>query len=171
MPAIRHAPRRRKEVKDIVKMFRRFNRLHFRSVIPLPRIVLSTRLKRAGQVTYSRWLMEISVPYHNRYGWGRELERTVKHEMIHLYLRRKGLDPGHTAEFREWCRHIGAFFHCKDFSGPDRYVYRCPRGHRIRTKRRLARPMSCARCDAERYNPNHRFVLERELRAPKRLAA
>lgn len=171
MPATKIPRRKRKDVKDIVKMFRRFNRLYFRSVIPLPRIKLSNRLKRAGQVTYATRLMEISIPYHDRYGWGRELARTLKHEMIHLYLHRKGRNPGHTEEFRTWCRHIGAFYHCKDFSGPDRYLYRCPSGHVFRAKRRITRAMSCARCDAERYNPRYRFALERELRPAKRLAA
>ncbi len=162
--------RRRAEVKDIVRMFRHVNRLHFRSAIPLPGIVLSRRLKRAGQVLYRRWRMEISIPYHDRYGWGRELERTLKHEMIHLYLYRKGRDPSHTEEFRAWCKHIGAFFYCKDYSSPDRYVYSCPNGHRVRAKRRLS-SVSCARCDSERYNPRFRLILVRVLHPPVRRAA
>lgn len=164
MPIQNLPNRRRREAKDIMKMFRHFNRLYFRSVIPLPRIAFSKRLKRAGQVTYRKNLMEISIPYHDRYGWGRELARTVKHEMIHLYLYRKGRNPGHTREFREWCRHTGAFFYCKDFSSPDRYIYRCPNDHRVRAKK-IWKRVSCARCDGERYNPRYRFILFRTLPA------
>jgi hypothetical protein len=90
--------------------------------------------------------------------------------MIHLYLYRKGRDPSHTEEFRAWCEHIGAFFYCKDYSSPDRYVYVCPNGHRIRAKRRLS-SVSCARCDSECYNPRFRLALVRVLRPPLRRAA
>jgi predicted SprT family Zn-dependent metalloprotease len=152
-----------KTEKEILELFRRFNRRYFRSCIPAPRVFLSSRLKRAGQVDYNTWQMDISPSYHDAFGWGRELERTVKHEMIHLYLYLQGRDSNHTEEFRKWCEKTGAFFYCRDYSAPDRYLYACPNGHQVRSKRRMT-AMSCSRCDAESFNPRFRLVMERVLR-------
>lgn len=154
-----------RDLLEIQALFEQFNAEHFGGLVPKVEIHLSRRLKRAGQVCYETRQLDLSVSYHEKFGWGEELEKTLKHEMIHLYLATTGKDPGHTPEFKTWCKKTGAMIHCQDFSRPNRYVYGCPRGHMIYTKRKMDRSTSCVRCD-KHYNPLFKIKLIKDLEAP-----
>lgn len=154
--------RQRKDPAEILDLFRRINRRYFDGDLREPRILLSARLKRAGMVYLDRRELVLSIPYHDRYGWGRELIGTLKHEMIHMWLAHLRRPAGHTRAFHELCRAISAPRYCRPFSRPYRYLYTCPRGHDVKARRKLPNS-SCARCDA-RYNHRYRLTLRRALR-------
>jgi predicted SprT family Zn-dependent metalloprotease len=127
--------------------FRELNREFFGGAIPEPELVLSRRLRLSGyvQVRAERWRLVLSIPYHDRYGWDGELEGTLKHEMVHLYLKLRRRPFGHTREFRRLCRQIGGRDYSRPMPRPFRYVYECPqcrRTYRYRVRVRLA----CAAC-------------------------
>ena len=68
------------------------------------------------------------MPYHDRFGWGREAADTLLHEMIHLWLKQNRLPSGHSREFRALAGRLG-----------------CPRYARRMPPRRLLR-YRCAAC-------------------------
>lgn len=149
----------REEVRD---RFEGLNRRWFGGLLPTPRIRFSSRMLRAGAVFLDRPEVVLSVPYHDRHGWGEELDGTLKHEMVHMWLDFRGRPSGHTEEFYGLCSKIGAPHYCRHFGRPYKYVYRCPNGHEVQARRKL-RHHSCAICSGE-YDPRFPLRLARRLR-------
>ena len=127
----------------------------------------------AGRVVYAPWEMSISIPYHNRFGWDTELQDTVKHEMVHLYLKTINRPPWHTVEFKVICRVIGATFHAKPMPAPDRYEWQCPCCKVvISTRRRISRSaclVCCEKYNNGKYTAQFNFILLRDLRNTEQL--
>lgn len=89
------------------------------------KIEISNRLRiTAGKVIY--WpdgskTLRLSKKYHDRFGWGRELDETLKHELIHLLGIR-----GHSFQFQKMAWRIGAERYCKaPDERPTEIVYEC----------------------------------------------
>jgi len=84
--------------------------------------------------------------------------------MVHMWLDSRGESPGHTREFERLCRQLEAPRYCHPYGRPYRYLYRCPRGHEVRARRKLT-GHSCARC-SKRYDPRFPLRIVRRLRGP-----
>jgi hypothetical protein len=103
----RPRPRRRidgdcETIERLVREFDRVNREHFESRLPSVPIHLSGRMRRRNghfstdplEIVISRRLCSDAV--------AGEAERTLRHEMIHLWQHACGNRPDHGAEFRRW---------------------------------------------------------------------
>ncbi len=109
---------------------------------------------------YRSWTIRISVPYHDIHGWEEEVEATLLHEMIHLWLHQIGRPGGHTPEFRALAEKLGAPRFAKRMPPRRERVYRCPScGLEARYRRRvtLACRICCAKFNAGRFT--RRFLL------------
>ena len=153
-------------VNDI---YRQLNSLHFDDQLPECKIELSTRLKRtAGKIWPKQRLIRLSIPYHNHYGLT-EINNTLLHEMIHLWLYLQGLPSGHTPVFRQKLAELGIpdRIHALPMPpSPYKYLYSCPTCHReIQTHKRIN--SSCGKCDKV-YNPKHQFFLLKEINFSQR---
>ena len=115
----------------ITQHFIAVNNDYFDGLIPLPTFRLNTRMIRAGRVSPRKNVMDISIKYHNYYGWTDELVNTIKHECIHLYLYHLQEYPGHTPAFKAHCKRIGASYHCQSLFPLRKRarisIMRCPR--------------------------------------------
>lgn len=80
----------------------------------------------------------------------RALEEILKHEMIHLWLHERGLDSGHTRQFRLKARQIGQPKTRHSIARPlpkSGWIYSCARCNtQITRRRRFGRPVACASC-------------------------
>jgi predicted SprT family Zn-dependent metalloprotease len=134
-------------LRRIRSLFQRFNRRYFGGIIPVPEFELSRRLRLSGYVHVCDgfWRMVLSIPYHDRYGWGRELAGTIKHEMVHLFLKLKHRPYGHTREFRRLCRAVGGSDYSKALPTRFRYLYQCPQCRQLFRYRVQVR-LACAAC-------------------------
>jgi predicted SprT family Zn-dependent metalloprotease len=153
-------------LQRIARAFDMVNRTYFEGVIPTPTYRISTRMTNAAGMVYTdQWLMVISAPYFNHYGWESELRDTIAHECIHLFLAHVGRPSGHTKEFTAHCARIGATRHCKPMPRRRphyRYLVQCPRcltrGYRGSWSRGLACGACCEKYNEGRYSP--RFALK-----------
>lgn len=142
-------------------LFRDLNRRHFEGRLKPPRLELSRKLwTSAGLADYRRWAIRISMPYHERHGWDGELEATLLHEMLHLWLKQQGRPPGHTAEFKALAGRLGCPRYAKGMPERRQLRYRCGRcGVEAVYKRRvrLACRACCDRLNGGRFTA--RFLL------------
>lgn len=87
--------------------FERVNREHFQGGLPEVPLYLSGRM-RSRNGHFSSHPLEIVVSRrlctHAEPG---EAERTLRHEMIHLWQHAAGSKPDHGREFRAWARRLG----------------------------------------------------------------
>ncbi|MEW5930638.1 MAG: SprT-like domain-containing protein [Gemmatimonadota bacterium] len=87
--------------------FERVNREHFGGELPAVPLFLSGRM-RSRNGHFSSHPLEIVVSRrlctHAEPG---EAERTLRHEMIHLWQHAAGKKPDHGREFRAWARRLG----------------------------------------------------------------
>ncbi len=90
-------------------------------------IVISNRLIKAGRIT--QWYsipknkLTISRKYHTHHGWGDELDETLKHEIIHIYL---PINCKHGQRYRYERKRTSAKHYSKWIkSEPSRNLYKC----------------------------------------------
>ena len=87
--------------------FDRINSLHFDGALPRVPLYLSGRMRRRNghfsthppEIVISRALCQNAVPG--------EAEKTLRHEMIHLWQHEHGRTPGHGIDFRGWAERLG----------------------------------------------------------------
>lgn len=78
----------------------------------------------------SGWEIVLSIPYHAHYP--NEVQGTLLHEMIHVWIRNRGkrrYGVMHGPEFRAEAKRIGAPLHCRSYEGmhrPYQYERECP---------------------------------------------
>jgi predicted SprT family Zn-dependent metalloprotease len=134
--------------------YRHANRTKFEGLLPNDyRIRWNPLLRRlTGRITYRDRLIEISTFHYREYGLDDALA-TLEHEMLHLYLHRRGLPSGHNALFKReaLARGIRVFHnnHYPRNQAPrDRYLYECPVCRRMvfRQRRRERNPLACGIC-------------------------
>lgn len=100
------------------------------------------------------WEIVLSLLYHQRYP--KELEGILKHEMIHVWLHKKGMwqrRVAHGAEFQREAKRVGAPLYCKSYDGihrPYKYAWECPQCRR-RSLSRVQRVWACGPC-CRKYN-------------------
>jgi predicted SprT family Zn-dependent metalloprotease len=143
---------------------------HFGGICPPVKIAINTRLRSTGGNIDTRLrVMELN--------WLRLTEHpesrveTVFHEMIHLWLYARGMDPGHTPAFKQkmverghLSIHYGVAGDPKGprhaYPGSERnVVYHCPKcRHEYRRRRRFSQPMICGECH-QAGRGRHRIVL------------
>lgn len=151
----------RPDEAELQARYARLNREWFAGKLPGIRFRFSTRMLAAAQIWLEKREIVLSVAYHDKHGWGSELTGTLKHEMIHLWLHERRRPSGHTPEFRQECERIGAPRWCQPLRRPYKYLYRCPNGHEVKTRRKIP-GHSCAEC-APDYSPRFALRLIREL--------
>jgi predicted RNA-binding Zn-ribbon protein involved in translation (DUF1610 family) len=84
------------------------------------RVRISRRMRTAAAKAGPHSLT-VSEYYHNRHGWGEQLERTLKHEIIHI----AGI-LNHGPQFKAELRRINAERYCKSYSDTQSAsVYKC----------------------------------------------
>lgn len=155
----------RSKVVRIEQIFQEANSRYFDGRIPRPEFKLNRRMKKAGSVDLHRWQMDISISYHDRYGWDEELRNTVKHEMIHLYLRMIGRPTGHSPYYKEIMEEIGCTLHSKPNRRPFKYVFECPHCRKeYKTRKWIGKRYSCGTCSHGVFNRKYLLEFKRELR-------
>jgi predicted SprT family Zn-dependent metalloprotease len=148
-------------VQDLAQLFRELNETHFRSELPLPRLSWNPRLSStAGRFCPgSRNPLRPRVAHIEVAGYLRDLpdgavhvRDTMLHEMIHYVLWFRRRPHGHTAEFHEILRRVGAKrYNTVPKERAWKHWYECPAcGHGFHT-RRLLGVSACAKC-CERHN-------------------
>lgn len=138
------------------EIFQELNERHFGGVLPLPTLKWNSRLSstagrfcpgsrnplfpRAPEIDVASYLR--GIPDGDMH-----IRDTVLHEMIHYYLWHCRRPYGHTAEFHEILRRVGAKrFNPVPKQKPVKYWYECPScSVRIPARRRMEK-YACAKC-------------------------
>lgn len=95
------------------------------------------------------WEVVLSLPYHRRFP--EEVEGTLLHEMVHVWIHRQGKrrrGAVHGPEFRAEAARVGAPLHCRsypDMHRPYRYEWECSHCGR-RSKSRIRGNWACRPC-------------------------
>jgi predicted SprT family Zn-dependent metalloprotease len=97
----------RAEVERLAAEFDRVNERYFHAALPRVPISLSGRMRRRNghfsthpvEIVISRALCRHAEPG--------EAEKTLRHEMIHLWQHEQGRKPGHGQDFRRWAERLG----------------------------------------------------------------
>jgi predicted SprT family Zn-dependent metalloprotease len=93
-------------IERLAAEFRRVNELHFGSALPPVPIFLSGRMRRRnGHFSPSPLEIVVSRRLFSEATEG-EAEKTLRHEMIHLWQHVTGRKLGHGADFRRWARQL-----------------------------------------------------------------
>lgn len=139
------------------------NRRHFHGKITKPAFQLNKRMQKAGSVDLSKWQMDISISYHDKYGWDGELRNTVKHEMIHFYLGITRKPTGHNRYFKELMEKLGCTLHSKPNKRPYKYIFECPHCRKeYKARKLLGKRYSCGKCSDGRFN--RKYILQFKAR-------
>jgi predicted SprT family Zn-dependent metalloprotease len=163
----KHMTDTEQRLQRIARTFADVNRTYFEGVIPTPTFIINKRMTcTAGQVCYRSWTMEISPAYHDHYGWEDELDDTVKHETVHLYLVHMWRPGGHTKEFKAICERVGASLYSKPMPRRRpryRYLVQCPQCRAQHWRGIWTRTVACRACCAAynegRFTPRFAFLL------------
>ncbi|WP_435344974.1 SprT-like domain-containing protein [Haloarchaeobius sp. HRN-SO-5] len=120
--------------------------------------------RRAGACRYDPTdgsvTIVLSWASYRAHGW-REVEATVRHELVHAWEFQRFGESGHGPRFREQAEAVDAPRHCEPFSDP-RYVLRCRtddcdwRARRYRASKTVTTPEAyrCGDCGG-RYEVEH----------------
>ena len=96
----------RAEIDQLQAEFDRVNEAFFGGVLPRVPIVLSGRMRRRnGHFCSHPPEIVISRALCHRAEHG-EAEKTLRHEMIHLWQHEHGYKPGHGRDFRHWAEKL-----------------------------------------------------------------
>jgi len=151
--------RQRELAQRVYSIFDQVNQEHWDGFeVKAPnQVKFSNRLHLAGRAhfKYSRLTREVlwagltfSIPYHNRFGWDGEFDKTIKHEIIHLWQYHVKGKGGHGRDFKYWvwklgCKLYGERVVEKSEDPRYKYIYECPKcGHRYY----YTRPVSVRSC-------------------------
>lgn len=137
---------------ELQKIFDCLNWKYFNGRLPKVKLEWSSRMRAAGKFYLGCNLIRLGRKYHEYYP--RDVEDTMKHEMIHI------LYPDHGKHFKAEAKRVGASMHAKDFPGgrsPHKYIYICPVCGEKYYRHRYLRAASCGRCAP--YGYDKRFKL------------
>jgi SprT-like protein len=151
-------------LRKIERIFSEVNGTFFNGSVTKPKFKLNSRMRKAGRVNLGTMEVEISISYHDTYGWDSELTNTVKHEMIHLYMKEAGKPAGHNRSFKEVMARIGCTLHSRPNKRPYKYVFECPRcGKEYKTRKWIGARYSCGPCSVGRFNREYILKLKERL--------
>ncbi len=151
--------------EELADLYAKLNRTFWRGKLPSARVEWSHRLRIAGKCypDLDPPRIVLSRSYHEHFP--EDVERTLKHEMLHLRYRTHG------KRFKAEARRVGALLHTREYPGLRRkpvYVYACPGCGREYAYRKRVTGLACAHCCNGRYDPRYRLVLKRDLRERQR---
>ncbi|MBI4508438.1 MAG: hypothetical protein HY698_02300 [Deltaproteobacteria bacterium] len=149
-------PRRSDTSDPLEKLREHYQRVvdrKFDGLVPRDfQIVFNPYLRRlTGRITYRLRLIEISRFHFERYGLADAIA-TLEHELLHLYLHKRGLPSGHNNVFKQLAQEKGIrVYHenpyPKNQPSPFRYVYECPYCRRmVFRKRPTGSRLACGIC-------------------------
>lgn len=140
---------------NLLPLFEELNRLHFQGELPPPLFVWNSRLRsaagrfapgskfppiRPARIELAEYLLKIENSSHH-------IRDTLLHEMVHYYLWNRRQPWGHTAEFKEILKRVGASrYNTVPQKGPPRFRYQCPQCREIYGTKRKIRPSACLPC-------------------------
>jgi hypothetical protein len=106
-PRRRVARSDRSDLARLAAEFDRVNEEHFGGALPRVPISLSGRMRRRNG-HFSTHPLEIVISRRLcRKAQAGEAEKTLRHEMIHLWQHEQGHKPGHGRGFRRWAERLG----------------------------------------------------------------
>lgn len=141
---------------DLSSLFSELNTHHFRAELPLPLLCWNSRLTttagrftpgsrnpfrpRAPQIEVAGYLLELS-------GGEAHVRDTLLHEMVHYLLWHRRRPYGHTAEFHQILKAVGASrYNPVPQLRPVKYWYECPHCLVRTPARRELGDVACADC-------------------------
>lgn len=143
------------------EIFQELNTTYFRAELPTPTLKWNPRLSStAGRFCpgsrryFTQTPAEIEVAtYLRELPDGKmHVRDTVLHEMIHYFLWHQKRPHGHTAEFHEIMKKVGAKrYNTVPKLRPVKYLYECPRCLKRMPARRRLGVSACAEC-CEKFN-------------------
>lgn len=93
-------------------------------------IEVSDKLKRtagkaggASKISYD-WFMRFAYGAYQKWGWSKEFEATIRHELIHVVQFEERGEGGHGIDFRRMADSVDAPRHCEKFT-EYRFKIRC----------------------------------------------
>ena len=94
--------------KEVAKRFDRINREYFNNELSGKyQIRFGKPMKGAyGRALAKKKIIFLSIAQFRQSGW-EEIEKTLKHEMVHCWLYEKGRAWGHNREFKAKLKEIG----------------------------------------------------------------
>jgi len=106
-PRRRPARADREDVARLAAEFDRVNEEYFGGALPSVPISLSGRMRRRNG-HFSTHPLEIVISRRLcRQAEAGEAEKTLRHEMVHLWQHEQGHKPGHGRDFRRWAEKLG----------------------------------------------------------------
>lgn len=143
-------------IEDLGHFFNRLNNFYFGGKLKKTKIEYSNRMTCAGSYFPEDNLIKISHRYHEIFP--REIEDTLKHEMIHIR------HFYHDRAFKEEARRIGASLKAKTHPALMRrpkFLYVCPGCGQEYPRQKKMQKYSCGECSAnKRYDSRFRLVLK-----------
>jgi len=158
-------------MKDLLPLFEELNQLHFGGVLAPPLFVWNSRLRssagrfapgckfpplRPARIEMAQYLLTIENSSHH-------IRDTLLHEMVHYFLWNQRKPWGHTAEFKQILKRVGASrYNTVPQRSPPRFRYKCPQCQEIYGTKRKIRPSACLPCCRKfsRGKFDRRFLLE-----------
>lgn len=85
------------------------------------RVEVSTALKKAagkagGELNPEDLYMRFAVGAYEKWGWGEEIESTIRHEIVHIRQYKVNGDGGHGLDFKQMANEVDTPVHCKKFT-------------------------------------------------------
>lgn len=155
--------------QELNELYDLLNQRYWEDKLPKVPVRWSERMHAlAGQYWRSKkrgWEIVLSVPYHTHFP--EEVEDTLKHEMIHVWMHKTGkrkYGVMHGLEFEAEAKRIGASRYARYYEGmhrPYKYEWECPNCHR-RSRTRIWVDLACGSCCREHNNGRYtrRFKLK-----------
>ncbi len=159
---------------------------HFeKGAVPAHRVEFSKRITSSwALIYYRRHLVRLSPylfllePEQLRQGsYWRELDATLRHELVHAYLFQTRRETGHPSDFKDHLARLGVDANGGCDRGPAnrayRHLYACEKcGQEWRRRVKLPGTYSCGKCAPDAFDPEARILLVQSLQTPyERLAA
>ncbi len=155
---------------ELATHFAAANKNKFEGGVPHAEMVVNPRLRAlAARVQYEPRRIELSG-YHLTQPYARHVAfKALEHEMLHLWLHARGLNPGHTPLFKQLAKERDipvwhALPYPQNRPSSVHHVYACPgcgntvmRGRRLSDVRRSACGACCRRHNGGRFDA--RFVM------------
>jgi len=93
-------------------------------------VQVSQKLKRAaGKAGTGRsnvptkWYMRFAYGAYEKWGWGEEVEATIRHELVHIKQYQETGSGGHGVDFKIMADNVDAPRHCKQFTEHNYGIY------------------------------------------------